>query len=177
MTMPRSAVPRNVWNLALVAAIVSSMAFLVGSMVETSSAQSMTSSLYGPPVPAESLPNPENTTPSVGSSTDYMRADAVLPRITRAATVTTDATGNWSVTWATPLLATPTVLPIAINAGSQPVSCNVITRSTTAATGRCWTAQSSLLNLGIVTAGLSILPYANSAAGVQVQVIALPPTQ
>lgn len=137
-----------------------------------------TSSLNGPPQPSSTVPNPEGVGGAVGSSVEFMRADATLPRITRSTTVLTDASGNWSVTWSMAMMATPTVFPIAVNSGAQPISCNVATRTTTGATGRCWTASSgSLLNLSIITAGLTVLPYGNSAAGVQVQVIAIPPSQ
>lgn len=75
------------------------------------------------------------------------------------------------------LAATSGVFAIPVNAGSQPVTCNVITRTTTTAAGKCWTAQTTLLNLSIITAGLTLSPYGASLAGIPVQVIAVPTTQ
>ncbi|WP_279141288.1 hypothetical protein, partial [Sphingomonas paucimobilis] len=85
---------------------------------------------------AASVPQPANATPPMemvggqtGSQVRYAREDHTHPRITRAAIVTTDSGGNWSVTWASPLASSPTVLPVPVNATTQPVICNVATRT------------------------------------------------
>lgn len=137
---------------------------------------SSVSSPAAPPAPASTIPQSELVSGSVGTSTDYMRADARLPRITRVAIVTTDGSGNWSVTWSSALAATPVVLAIPVSSGTQPVMCVVATASTTTATGKCWVGQTTVLNLSIVTAGLTLNPNAN-AASMSVQVLAIPTTQ
>lgn len=148
------------------------------SLQARSSAQMTVSSLTGPPIPADFVPPSEAIGGAIGVDTAmYARSDHTHPRITRVAVVSTDASGNWAVTWSTPLAATPAVFPIAVNAGSLPVTCNVTARSTTAASGKCWGAQSALLNLSIITAGLTLTPDVAVGAGVSVQVVAIPATQ
>lgn len=169
------------WMVALIVASVVLIAGGTGAAITQGWAQAQqveASSLNGPPMPADAVPPSETVAGQIGAMDRYAREDHTHPRITRSTTVLTDASGNWSVTWSSAMMATPTVFPLAVNAGAQPITCNVATRTTTGATGRCWTASSgSLLNLSIITAGLTVLPYGNSAAGVQVQVIAIPPSQ
>lgn len=130
------------------------------------------------PQPANVTPPSESTTPAVGAqSMRYALEDHVHQRISRAAVVTTDSNGAWTVTWSPALPAAPAVLPIAVNAGTQPIICNVTTRTTTTAAGKCWLAQNTVLSLGLVTAGLTLLPFANAAASTSVQVFAIPTTQ
>jgi hypothetical protein len=136
------------------------------------------SSLYGQPLPASAIPATEAIGGAIGSEWDhYATANHQHPRITRAAIVTTDASGNWSVTWATALLSVPAVITLPVNSGSQPVICNVLTRTTTSATGKCWNGQTTLLSLSIVTTGLTLNAFTNPAAGTSIQVVALPLTQ
>lgn len=130
------------------------------------------------PTPANTAPSSEALSATAGAMTArYALEDHVHPRITRAATTTTDASGNWSVTWSTALAATPVVLPIPVNAGSQPVICNVTTRTTTTAAGKCSTGQTTVLSLSIVTSGLTVNAFSNTASGVTIQVLAIPTTQ
>lgn len=140
-------------------------------------AQDTYSSLNGPPVPADTVPMVEAVGGAVGSQQTYRRGDSVQPRITRASVVTTDGSGNWSVSWASPVPGSQAVTALLpINAGTQPASCNVTTSTVNGASGKCWVAQSTLLNLGIITAGLTLTPF-NPASGLQVQVVALPVSQ
>lgn len=136
--------------------------------------------MQAPPVPlSSSLPPSEAVGGAVGTAGVAMRADAQIPRITRAAVAVTDASGNWTTTWATPLASTPLVLPIPIMSGgaTQPINCAPVTISATAASGKCWTGQTALLNLSIITAGLTLNPNATAPAGISVQIFALPLTQ
>lgn len=129
------------------------------------------------PVPAAATPQNEQVGGAVGTSMNYMRADAKIPRITRVAIVTTDASGNWSVTWSTPLMSTPAVLPIAINSGAQPVVCNVATTSATGATGSCQMARTLPATLTLLTALVNYSVFQVPATGTQVQILAIPPSQ
>lgn len=133
---------------------------------------------------AAAVPQPANATPPMemvggqtGSQVRYAREDHTHPRITRAAVVTTDSSGNWSVTWASPLASSPTVLPVPVNATTQPVICNVATRTTTGATGRCWLARTLPATILTLTALLSFDLFGTAANGISVQVLAIPSTQ
>lgn len=129
------------------------------------------------PQPASTIPANEQVGGAVGAATEYMRSDAKIPRITRAATVVTDASGNWSVTWATPLLVTPAVIPLPVNPGTQPIVCNVSTSTTTGATGSCWQARTLPAVIGLLTVLLNYSVFTTPPTGTQVQLVALPPTQ
>lgn len=129
------------------------------------------------PQPADTLPPTEAVTPTAGAAPTYRRSDAVPVRITRATTVTTTTGGTFSGTWSTPLSAAPAIVmtPIAANAS---IDCQLTAAPTTTAfQGRCWTSQTTLLNLSLVTSGLTVSPTVNTAAGIQVQIVAIPPTQ
>ncbi len=129
------------------------------------------------PQPSAQVPQTEQVGGAVGAATAYMRADAKLPRITRAAVVATDASGNWSVTWSSPLMATPAVLPVPINSGGQPMVCNVTTATANGASGRCWLARTLPATLTLLTALISYDIFGNSPPVTSVQVLAIPPTQ
>lgn len=129
------------------------------------------------PLPAISAPPSEVVGGQVGSQARYAREDHTHPRISRTMTVTTVAGGTFSGTWNTPLPGAPAVIltPIAANASTD---CQLTAAPTTTGfQGRCWTAQTLAINAAGVAAGLNLNPVANTAAGVQVQVIALPQTQ
>jgi len=129
------------------------------------------------PVPADSVPPTEMVGGAAGSAPTFRRGDAANPRITRAGMVTTDASGGWSITWSAATAAIPVVLPIPVNATAQPIICNVITRSTTGATGRCWLARQLPAALIALSALISYDVFAASASTISVQVLAIPPTQ
>lgn len=130
------------------------------------------------PQPNTAVPQAEAVGGAVGSALTYLRSDVKTPRITRAATVTTIAGGTFSGTWATALSAAPNIVLTPIATGGVAVTCELTAMPTTTAfAGRCWTSQSTLLSLSIVTAGLTVAPNAASAAGISVQVLAIPPTQ
>lgn len=127
---------------------------------------------------ASTVPPTEAVTPAAGTAPTIRRGDAVAPRITRSTTVVTQSGGTFSGTWATPL-ANPnpvvTLTPIAANAS---IDCQLTAAPTTTGfQGRCWTAQTTTLNLSIITAGLTLNPMVNTAAGISVQVLAIPSTQ
>ena len=138
-------------------------------------AQAVISDPTPKPAPATAIPPSETVPGAIGTDvTKYATADHIHPRISRMNVVSTDSSGSWSITWSTVMASTPGVFVIPINSGDMPVTCNVVTRSTTGASGKCWNGQTTLLNLSIVTAGLTVTPDVSVGAGVQVQVIAVP---
>lgn len=127
--------------------------------------------------PSSAVPPMEAITATAGSAVTCRRSDAVQPRITRAAAVTTDSAGNWSVTWSTALATAPVVIPVPVNASAQPIVCNVATRTMTGATGRCWLARTLPATLIAVGALISFDVFGSAAASIPVQVFAIPMTQ
>lgn len=129
------------------------------------------------PLPATVASPGEVIAGQIGTALRYAREDHTHPRLSRTLTVTTAAGGTFSGTWSTPMASAPAVILTPIAASSS-IDCQLTTPATTTGfTGRCWTAQTTTLNLGIITAGLSLNPMTATVAGVQVQVIALPQTQ
>lgn len=57
----------------------------------------------------------------------------------------------------------------------MPLVCNVITRSATAATGKCW--QSTTTTLSGTLLGLLVNPFGSAAASASVMIIGREPTQ
>lgn len=130
------------------------------------------------PAASSAVPALEVVGGAVGSSASFMRSDAVIPRISRTTTVTTITGGTFSGAWATALSATPNIVLTPIDIGGTGIECELTAAPTTTAfQGRCWTTQNTTLNLSIITVGLTLSPQTLSAAGVPVQVFAIPPTQ
>jgi hypothetical protein len=129
------------------------------------------------PAPCGVVPSADTLNGSVGSATCYVPRDASRPTAVQAANVVTSASdGSWSVTWArTFVSATPVILPIPVNAGSLPLVCNVVSRSTTAAAGKCW--QSTTTTLSGTLLGLLVNPFSSPANSAPVMVIGREPTQ
>jgi hypothetical protein len=129
------------------------------------------------PAPCGAIPSADTLNGSAGTSTCYVPKDASRPTAVQAANVQTSASdGSWSVTWARPFVsASPVILPIPINGGSMPLVCNVITRSATAATGKCW--QSTTTTLGGTLLGLLVNPFGSAASSAAVMLIGREPTQ
>lgn len=128
--------------------------------------------------PGSIMPQSEAVLASAGSASTCLRSDAKLPRITRAGMASsTTTTGEWSITWSTPLPAAPVTLPIPMNTGTQPIVCNVSSSTAIGASGRCWLARTLPATLLTLTALLSFDPNGAPAAGIQVQVLAIPTTQ
>ncbi len=132
------------------------------------------------PAPCVATPLPDTLLGALGSGTPCSpRQDTARPTVVQAENVVTDASGNWSVTWAKPfVLPVPAVNPLPVNIGTLPILCNVQTRSTTGATGRCWQANTNTLP-GTVTAlaGLVLNAFQSGAANAAVMVIAREVTQ
>lgn len=138
----------------------------------------LVSATSGMCAPGSTPPQSEAITSIAGSAATCLRSDARLPRITRAALASaTDTNGGWAITWTSPLPAAPVTLPIPINTGSQPIVCNVTTSTALGSTGRCWLARVLPATILTLTALASFDPMAAPAAGISVQVFAIPVTQ
>lgn len=129
------------------------------------------------PAPCGAVPSPDTLNGSAGAATCYVPKDASRPTAVQAANVTTSATdGSWSVTWARSFVSlAPVIIPIPVNAGSLPLVCNVVSRSATAAAGKCW--QSTTTTLSGTLLGLLVNPFGSPAASAAVMVIGREPTQ
>lgn len=133
---------------------------------------------------AATIPTPSSTTPSsgslpgsAGSAATYVRGDFQIPITVQRTTTTTDASGNLTVTWSKSFTSTsPTINIVPINsAGTQPIVCNVKTRSQTSMTGYCW--QSGLFSISLATLPLSVNIFSSGAGSASVMVIGAEPTQ
>lgn len=128
------------------------------------------------PVPSSTVPPVEVIGGAVGSQMVFRRADDIQPRITRGAPCTTVAGGTCSVTWPA-MSAVPLVIPVPTIAGAaaQAPLCFPVTGTitTTGATVKCFTSQSVTVSL----LGAVVAPITTAAAGVPVQVFAVPYSQ
>lgn len=129
------------------------------------------------PAPCGAIPTADTLNGSAGSANCYVPKDASRPTSVQAANVTTSATdGSWSVTWARPFVSTtPVIIPIPVNTGTMPLVCNVVSRSATSATGKCW--QSTTTTLSGTLLGLLVNPFGSPAASAAVMIVAREPTQ
>lgn len=126
------------------------------------------------PVPGGVVPT-ETIGGTAGVVTNaFMRADAKPNRITRAASCTTNASGTCTVTYDALPASDPNVITTPINSGTMPITCNLTAAATaTSASVKCWTAQSVTVSI----LGAVVAPVTTSAAGVTIQVTAVPKTQ
>ncbi len=139
------------------------------------------------PKRATTLPPTERTAPTLGTSMQYRGADDPQPRITRTASCTLTVSagiGSCDATWdgspfpsgvVVRLAGSPAVVTASAGAANeQPMTCKAYMLSITGISFRCRQAQSSALTLGIVTAGVSVLPFSAPASAATVMVTALP---
>lgn len=137
---------------------------------------------------AATIPQPAATIPSggvnggtSGSAATYPRSDAA-PKITvQGANTTVGTNCAWSVTFTQAFISSTPIVsahPVMTAGAAQPMTCIVTSRSTTAQSGTCYQAQTTLLSLSIVTSGLTVLPFqASACTALPLMVIAREPTQ
>jgi len=123
--------------------------------------------------PDPSVPPMETVGGSAGSGAACRLANAVQPRITRVAVGTTVSGGTVSVTWPA-MTAVPSVFPIpriASGASQVPICASVTgTTTTTGTTVKCFTTQSVTVSV----LGAVVAPITTAAAGVTVDILAIP---
>ena len=128
------------------------------------------------PTPLGSVPpNPTPAGTPTAGATQYVPADAAVRRLARTPTATTDASGNFTAPWTTPMLGVPTsavITPQSVATDANAYSCHFVSATTTSVTGHCnKVAPSNLLTLlNMVLA----LPPAN-ATGLPVKLLVLEP--
>lgn len=136
----------------------------------------------GPAVSPSDLPLPCSTTlpadtlnGAVGSGAPCApRVDSARPTVVQAANTTTDASGNFTITWAKSFVsASPIIIPVLVNStATNPGACNVTTRSATTVTGKCW--MSGSVTVSILGAVVNVF---NPITSAPVMVIGREPTQ
>ncbi len=132
------------------------------------------------PVPATTAQLMPTLNGTVGTSNQYQPIDAAPISQVQTANTTLGTDCTWSVTFQRAFLtSTPIVhANVQLSAGAtQPVPCAVISRSTTTQSGKCFPGQTATLNLSIVTAGLTLSPFASTCTTMPVMVVAREPTQ
>ena len=129
------------------------------------------------PQPSTATPSAEAVGGAIGTSSSYMRADARLPRITRASTFTVGSGGLLTGTWTQALSMAPNIVFTPIATGGGRITCELTSAPTpTTFAGRCWQDQTVTLNSTVILSGINVGP-STAPAGTQVQVVAIPPTQ
>lgn len=136
--------------------------------VDTSISSQITSLQAQIPTRCASVPIADTLMGSLQSGTKcYTSYNDTRPTLVQAAVVSTDASGNWSVTWGKAFSgATPYINAQAVNlADTQPYTCNVASSTTTSAQGRCWKTQTMTLP-GVATALLNLVLNPTASTGV-----------
>lgn len=166
---------RNLATLAMLALLTSgahaqSVNFGAGvSQADLTALQSSVMSAM--PKPASNVPPTDTTTGAVGSSPDYMRADAPRPARYRAGNCTiAGGQGQCTINWSTAFAVTPQPLadPAVLNPGfaTAQLTCNWISLSTTQGVIGC---RSSILSLAILGNILTALGNGATVYGAAIQ--------
>lgn len=127
------------------------------------------------PQAADIIPPTDTLNGAIGASAKYMRQDAPRPTISQRTTVTTDATGNFTVTWLKSFASsTPAIfLTPLLAAAAAPITCVVQTRSASGLTGKCWQNATNVNALLSLTISLAPINFVSQS----VMVIGLEPSQ
>lgn len=128
------------------------------------------------PQPLPSVPPGPNAAGAVGSGLVYVPGNAAQRQAVQRAVANTDASGNFSITWATNFISsTPTVTVTAGNpSGTNGIICNWQTRNASGVTGKCWQTNTSLIALLGIT--ITVAPT-TPATNTPISVIMAEPTQ
>lgn len=132
------------------------------------------------PTPIVTIPPAPTAAGLAGSGLTYIPGNAAVMTLCRRTATVTDSSGNFTVTWAIPLVSlTPwaDVGPV-WNSTTTPPICWVMTASNTVLTGHCLATTTTALNLTIVTAGLTLSPFsATQPSALPVKVHSCEPSQ
>lgn len=128
------------------------------------------------PLPSGTVPYGPAGTGTGGVALTYIRGDAAQKQPNQRMTVTTDASGNFSGTWATAFSSsTPIVLAAPLNASlSAPFLCSIGVRSATTVSGKCW--QIGAQSVALISLNISLAP-AGVPTGTSVMITGSEPTQ
>lgn len=169
--------------LALLAALSSPAAAqtVAGQDLSAISAKATAALAAIPPV-CTTAPASDTLSGTAGSATACTpHMDATRPTPVQAVNTTLNADCTWSVTFSRAFTSSAPVIhaSVALPTGAtQPVPCFPMARSATAASGKCFPGQTTLLSLSIVTTGLTLNAFGNTCtAGLPVMVVGREPTQ
>lgn len=128
------------------------------------------------PQPYTGVPLGPNAAGVTANNNLYVPSAAQQRQAVQRTVSTTDASGNFAVTWNTTFLSsTPTVTVTAGNpSGPNGIICNWQTRSSSNVTGKCWQTNTALIALLGIT--ITIAPTA-PATNTPISVIMAEPTQ
>jgi hypothetical protein len=119
-------------------------------------------------------PAPDAMVATAGTAAPCVpRADAAKQTAIPPAAATTVSGGTFSGTWTAPLPAAPS-RAIATVEGAVPYHCQIITKTVTAFTGKCWLVNTSATLPGVLTSlvGYTLPLLVDSGAGIAVTVLA-----
>lgn len=126
------------------------------------------------PVTCTQPPAPDAMVATVGTAAPCVaRADAAKQTAIPPAAATTISGGTFSGTWTAPLPAAPT-RAIATVEGAVPYHCQIITKTLTGFTGKCWLVNTSSTLPGLATSllGYTVPLLVDSGSGIAVTVLA-----
>lgn len=123
-----------------------------------------------------SIPLGPSGSGGAGSAGTYVPGNATQPQTVQRTTVTTDASGNWSVVFSPGFQsATPVINAIPLNNSTTvPIVCNTATRSQTTQTGHCWQVASQ--TVALISLTISLAP-SNAPVSTPVMIVGAEPTQ
>lgn len=128
------------------------------------------------PTPLAGVPPGPNGAGVSGSGNSYVPGNAAQKQTVQRTTVLTNSSGVWSVTWNNSFVSsTPVINPQPVNSTpTNPITCNVTSRSATAVSGQCWTGATN--NNALLSLVIALAPT-SSAANTPVMVFGAEPTQ
>lgn len=149
---------------------------IFGFCTTASYAQQSINSVPTIPSNCGTIPTAETLNGTAGSGSCFQTSSANSPTILQAVNAATDASGNWTVTWGRAFVsATPIIHAKAIVAsGTQPITCEAVTRSATTVTG--WCRQAAIVAVAILGVNVNVFSAAPTT-GTAVMITGREPTQ
>lgn len=133
------------------------------------------------PVPSGSIPSSGVTGGSIGSQLTYIPGDAAPPLSVQAMNVTLGTNCLWTGTFGQSFVSSTPIVhaaPVQSNSDTQVLQCAVTARSSATESGKCFFSQTTVLNLSIITTGLTLFPYQSTTCPAdQLMIIGREPTQ
>lgn len=127
-------------------------------------------------------PSADTLSGSAGTSTHCLpHPDATRPTAVQAANTTLNADCTWSVTFSRAFSNTTPIIhaiPVLSAGATQPMPCFISSRSTTTQSGKCYPGKATLLNLSLITSGLTLSPFDTTCtAGTPLMIVGREATQ
>jgi len=166
-------------NLDPVIAATKQQAAAAQSAAQAAQAQASAAAAAIPPV-CSMAPARDTLNGSVGAATACTPlSDNTRPTAVQAGNTTLAANCTFTITFARAFTsATPFVYAAVVDSSGNQMPCKIQSRSTQTETGVCAPANSTALNLSIVTTGLTLTPFGTTCtAGTPVMFVGREPTQ